>query len=192
MAEEATDPGRDVPRAINYVIVAVLVVYIGMPLAGLSVMPVGSNLVPVDPATGMTVPVEVVPGEPEGTWVLASDPETTVFVPVEEVDGVQVITPQEPTGRGGGRRRRWRSTRLYGTQLGSNYLEDPVLGHGPLHARQRRLAADHPRALGRHPRRDDPRHRHQRRAHRGVAPHVLARASTASSRPSWGACTPSA
>jgi len=127
MAEEATDPGRDVPRAINFVIAAVMVVYIGMPLAGLSVMPVGSNLVPVDPATGMTVPVEVAPGEPEGTWVLASDPETTVFVPVEEVDGVQVITPQEPTGEvevvDG-----VEVARLYGTQLGSNYLEDPVLG----------------------------------------------------------------
>jgi basic amino acid/polyamine antiporter, APA family len=127
MAEEVTEPGRAVPRAINYVIVAVLVVYIGMPLAGLSVMPVGSNTVPVDKATGMTVPVKVVPGEPEGTWDLASDPGTTVFVPVEEVAGVQVIPAQEPTGDvkvvdGVA------VTRLYGTQLGSDYLEDPVLG----------------------------------------------------------------
>ena len=38
MAEEADDPGRDVPRAINFVIVVVLIVYIGMPLAGLSAM----------------------------------------------------------------------------------------------------------------------------------------------------------
>jgi len=127
MAEEATEPGKDVPRAINLVIVVVLVVYIGMPLAGLSVMRVGSNVVPVDPVTGLTEPVPVVPGEPEGTWVLETDRDEIVYVPVEEVDGVQVITPQEPTGPvdvvDG-----VELTRLYGTQLGSNYLEDPVLG----------------------------------------------------------------
>jgi APA family basic amino acid/polyamine antiporter len=127
MAEEASNPGRDVPRAINYVIVVVLVVYIGMPLAGLSVMRVGSNTVPVDPATGLTVPVEVVPGEPEGTWVLAGDPETYAYVPVESVDGVMVIPAQEPTGEvlPAGEAQ---VTLLYGTQLGSNYAEDPVLG----------------------------------------------------------------
>jgi APA family basic amino acid/polyamine antiporter len=127
MAEEATEPGRDVPRAINYVIIVVLVVYIGMPLAGLSVMKVGSNVVPVDPATGLTVPVEVAAGEPEGTWVLADDPEVTVYVPVEKQGDAHVIPAQEPTGAVesvDGQE----VTRLYGTQLGSNYLEDPVLG----------------------------------------------------------------
>ena len=127
MAEEATEPGKDVPRAINLVIVVVLVVYIGMPLAGLSVMRVGSNVVPVDPVTGLTEPVPVVPGQPEGTWVLETDRDEIVYVPVQEVDGVQVIKPQEPTGPvevvDG-----VELTRLYGTQLGSNYLEDPVLG----------------------------------------------------------------
>jgi APA family basic amino acid/polyamine antiporter len=127
MAEEAHSPGRDVPRAINYVIVVVLVVYIGMPLAALSVMRVGSNVVPVDAATGLTVPVPVAEGEPEGTWVLADDPDITVYVPVEKVGDDHVIPAQEPTGQlevvDGAQ-----VTRLYGTQLGSNYLEDPVLG----------------------------------------------------------------
>ncbi|HJW75292.1 MAG TPA: amino acid permease [Thermoleophilia bacterium] len=127
MAEEASSPGRDVPRAINFVVVVVLVVYIGMPLAGLSVMPVGHNEVPVDPATGLTVPVEVVPSEPEGTWALKSDPESPVYVPVEESGDITVIPAQEPVGpvtTVDGER----VTRLYGTQLGADYLEDPVLG----------------------------------------------------------------
>ena len=88
-----------------------------------------STQVPVDPATGKTVPVEVVPGEPEGTYRPQVGPQVTVYVPrggaaerhhgssrrrsrpgaVETVDGQQV-------------------TKLYGTQLGSNYLADPVLG----------------------------------------------------------------
>ena len=127
MAEEAEHPDKDVPRSMNFVIIAVLVVYIGMPLAALSAMTVGSNTVPVDPATGMTVAVEVVPGEPEGTYGLKSDPRCPrtchsrpcrtarwssrrrTPAQVETVDGEQVAT-------------------LYGSQLGSNYKEDPVLG----------------------------------------------------------------
>jgi APA family basic amino acid/polyamine antiporter len=129
MAEEVTDPGRNVPRAINLVVVVVLVVYIGMPLAGLSVMRVGSNEFRVD-GQGHAVQVEVVPGEPEGTYVLADDPETTAYLPIVK-DGERYLMPDtgevEPTGevyiRDG-----QEYTRLYGTQLGSNYLEDPVLG----------------------------------------------------------------
>ena len=128
MAEEARDPGKDVPRSMNFVIIAVLVVYIGMPLAALSVMNVGTNTVPVDPATGLTVPVEVVPGEPEGTYVLKSDPSVSAYVPLETLaDGTVVIPAQEPSGEVttvGGQQ----VTELYGTQLGSNYLADPVLG----------------------------------------------------------------
>jgi len=127
MAEEATNPGRDVPKAINLVIIVVLAVYIGMPLAGLSAMRVEYNAVPLNPTTQMTVPQAVVPSEPEGTWALKSDPEVTVYVPVEEVDGVMVIPAQKPVGEvttvDG-----VPTTRLYGTQLGSNYQEDPVLG----------------------------------------------------------------
>jgi basic amino acid/polyamine antiporter, APA family len=128
MAEEAHHPDRDVPRSMNFVIIAVLVVYIGMPLAALSVMNVGTNTVPVDPATGMTVPVPVVPSEPKGTYALKSDPSVTAYVPVTTLpDGTTVIPAQEPSGEVttvGGQQ----VTKLYGTQLGSNYLADPVLG----------------------------------------------------------------
>ena len=128
MAEEAHHPGRDVPRSINFVIVAVLVVYIGMPLAALSSMEVGFNQVTVDPATGRTVPLQVVPGAPEGTFVLKSDPTTTVYVPVEQLpNGTWIIPQQEPTGPVqtiAGEL----VTQLHGSQLGSNYEADPVLG----------------------------------------------------------------
>src|ERR1700729_701192 len=40
MAEEAIDPGRDVPRAVNYILVAVLGVYAGMTIVALSALPV--------------------------------------------------------------------------------------------------------------------------------------------------------
>jgi basic amino acid/polyamine antiporter, APA family len=40
MAEEARDPGRDVPRAVNYILVAVLGVYAGMTVVALSALPV--------------------------------------------------------------------------------------------------------------------------------------------------------
>jgi APA family basic amino acid/polyamine antiporter len=128
MAEEAHHPDKDVPRSMNFVIIAVLVVYIGMPLAALSSMTVDYNTLAVDPATGLTVPVEVVPGEPEGTYRLKSDPSVTAYVPLEErADGTMVIPAQEPTGEVttvDGQQ----VTRLYGTQLGSNFLADPVLG----------------------------------------------------------------
>jgi basic amino acid/polyamine antiporter, APA family len=40
MAEEATDPGRDVPRAVNLVLIAVLAVYGGISVVALSALPV--------------------------------------------------------------------------------------------------------------------------------------------------------
>ncbi len=40
MAEEARDPGRDVPRAVNRIVVAVLGVYAGMTVVALSALPV--------------------------------------------------------------------------------------------------------------------------------------------------------
>ena len=49
MAEEAADPDKDVPRAINYVLGTVLVVYIGMSLVALSAMPVKYNVLLVEP-----------------------------------------------------------------------------------------------------------------------------------------------
>ena len=40
MAEEARDPGRDVPRAVSLILVAVLTVYAGMTVVALSALPV--------------------------------------------------------------------------------------------------------------------------------------------------------
>jgi len=40
MAEEARDPGRDVPRAVNLILIAVLCVYAGMTVVALSALPV--------------------------------------------------------------------------------------------------------------------------------------------------------
>src|SRR5438874_3464722 len=40
MAEEAKDPGRDVPRSVNLVVIAVLVVYAGISVVALSALPV--------------------------------------------------------------------------------------------------------------------------------------------------------
>ncbi|HET6494313.1 MAG TPA: universal stress protein [Thermoleophilia bacterium] len=129
MAEEAKHPGRDLPRAINMVIVVVLVIYIAMPLAGLSAMPIGNNVVPMDTDRPFhTLPVEVIPGEPEGTYVLADDPETPVYVPVEEVDGVMVIPAQQPAEGDVEIVDDAEYATLYGTRLASNYSDRPVLG----------------------------------------------------------------
>ena len=129
MAEEAANPDRDVPRAINMVMVTVIVVYIGMSLVALSAMPVGSNELRIDPRTGYVAQVEVKPGKIEGTYVLASNPAQTAYLPVEAV-GSRTLMPvadTKPTGsvytRDG-----VEYTRLYGTQLGSNFIEDPVQG----------------------------------------------------------------
>ena len=48
MAEEASVPGRDVPRAINLVLAVVLVVYAGMSVVALSTMPVRTNTLAVE------------------------------------------------------------------------------------------------------------------------------------------------
>ena len=134
-AEEAANPDRDVPRAINYVLVAVLAVYLGISLTALSAMPVKSNVLPVDPATGKTVPVEVVvkhDDEPNGPFVFAGTPPpgndgADVFVPAVETGGVWYTEELEPTGDvfavDGAR-----YTKIYGSLLGSVYPEDPVVG----------------------------------------------------------------
>jgi basic amino acid/polyamine antiporter, APA family len=130
MSEEAANPDRDVPRAINMVLVTVIVVYIGMSLVALSAMPVGSNELRVDPRTGYVEQVEVKPGKIEGTYVLAGDPSVTAYLPTEAV-GQRTLMPAttkvKPTGdvytRDG-----VQYTRLYGSQLGSNFIEDPVQG----------------------------------------------------------------
>jgi APA family basic amino acid/polyamine antiporter len=129
MAEEAANPDRDVPRAINMVLVTVIVVYIGMSLVALSAMPVGSNELRVDQRTGLVTQVEVEPGEIEGTYVLSADPSTTAYLPVETIGGRTLMPAAEtkPTGevytRDG-----VQYTTMYGSQLGSNFIEDPVQG----------------------------------------------------------------
>ena len=130
MSEEAANPDRDVPRAINMVLVTVIVVYIGMSLVALSAMPVGSNELRVDPRTGYVEQVEVKPGKIEGTYVLAADPSVTAYLPTDAVGGRTLMPATaeiKPTGnvytRDG-----VQYTRLYGSQLGSNFIEDPVQG----------------------------------------------------------------
>ena len=44
MAEEAQDPGHDVPRAVNLVLIAVLTVYMGISVIALSALPVTHHL----------------------------------------------------------------------------------------------------------------------------------------------------
>jgi APA family basic amino acid/polyamine antiporter len=44
MAEEAKDPGSDVPRAVNLVVIAVLTVYLGISVVALSALPVTHDL----------------------------------------------------------------------------------------------------------------------------------------------------
>jgi amino acid transporter/nucleotide-binding universal stress UspA family protein len=126
-AEKARRPGTDVPRAINIVLPLIVALAVGLAVLALSALPVGSNVVPVDPATGLTVPVAVVPGSDHETFVLADDPASEVVVPVEASGAGHVIPAQEPSGpvttSPDGP-----VTRLYGTLLGSAYLEDPVMG----------------------------------------------------------------
>lgn len=126
-AETALHPERDVPRALTVVPPLIVALAVGLALVALSVLPVESNVVPVDAATGRTEPVPVVRGEQQGVWVLAEDPDVTVYVPVRRVDGSFVIPAQEPSGpvveQDG-----VLVTRLYGTLLGSDYLRDPVMG----------------------------------------------------------------
>jgi APA family basic amino acid/polyamine antiporter len=126
-AESALHPARDVPKAINVVLPLIVVLSVGLGVVALSALPVDSNVVPVDPETGLTQPVPVVSGEEQGVFVLASDRAVTVVVPVEQRGQGHVIPAQEPTGEvfsADGAP----ATRLYGTLLGSAYLRDPVMG----------------------------------------------------------------
>ncbi len=136
-AERALRPARDVPRAINIVLPLIVALAVGLAVVALSALPVGANVVPVDASTGLTRPVPVIPGDEPGVFVLAGDPSTQVLVPVVQSGSGHVIPAQAPTAAvttspGGP------VTRLYGTLLGSAYLEDPVMG----------LVASLPESLG--------------------------------------------
>ncbi len=126
-AESALRPGKDVPRALNVVLPLIVVLAVCLSAVALSALPVGSNTVPVDTATGLTRAVPVQPAAGGDGLVLAADPTTEVVVPVEQTDAGLVIPAQAPTGEVielGGEA----ATRLYGTPLGSAYLEDPLIG----------------------------------------------------------------
>jgi len=126
-AGSAARPARDVPLAVNLVTPLVVVLGFGLAVVALSALPVGSNVVPVDPGTGLTQPVRAVPGEENGVFVLADDPATEVVVPVRQDGTGHVIPAQEPPGEvvmvDGAP-----AARLYGTLLGSAYLQDPLMG----------------------------------------------------------------
>ena len=135
MSEEAANPDRDVPRAVNFVLLAVLVVYLGISMTALSAMPVKPNAIPIDPATGKTVPTLVVAknaDQPAGPFVFKGAPPpgnvgNDVYIPAEEVGKQWVIPAQAPgseTFTEGGKT----YAKLYGTILGSVYKEDPVVG----------------------------------------------------------------
>ena len=126
-AGKALRPGRDIPRAINVLLPLIIALAVGLAVVALSSLPVSSNVVPVDAATGLTRPVPVVPSDEAGVFVLATDSSTQVVVPVERSGPGHVIPAQEPTDRvipspDGP------VTRLHGTLLGSAYLEDPLVG----------------------------------------------------------------
>jgi APA family basic amino acid/polyamine antiporter len=136
MSEEAANPGKDVPRAINLVLVAVLVVYLGISMTALSAMPVKPNVLAIDAKTGQTVPVEVVAkskNEPTGPFVFKGTPppgnaSRDVFIPAEEQANKTWVIPAQKPGPETFSQNGQEYTRLYGTLLGSVYKEDPVVG----------------------------------------------------------------
>ena len=132
MAEESSNPGRDVPRAVKYVLAAVLGVYFAISMVGLSAMTVHYNVLPVDPSTKMTLAVPAVPAPGKlaeaGPYVFKSDPKQPIFVRVDKTDvNNLVVKPALATGaiyQSGGH---W-VTKLWGTQLGNVYEADPLQG----------------------------------------------------------------
>ena len=130
MAEEAANPARDVPRSIKFVLLAVLGVYAAVSLVALSAMPVRYNTLPVNTAKGQTEQVAVVPAkssEPGGPYVFQANPKEPVYVPVTQSGSTFYTTPQSPTGKVFSRDGQ-EVTNIYGSQLGSVYLQDPVQG----------------------------------------------------------------
>jgi amino acid transporter len=82
-AESALHPAHDMPRVINVMLPLIVALSVGLAIVALSALPVSSNVVPVDAATGLTEPVPVVPGPDPGIYVLAADRSVQVVVPVE-------------------------------------------------------------------------------------------------------------
>jgi APA family basic amino acid/polyamine antiporter len=132
MAEESSNPGRDVPRAVKYVLAAVLGVYFAISMVGLSAMTVNYNVLPVDPETKMTVAVPALPAPGElsetGPYVLESDPDQDIYVRVDKTDldnlVVESVKATGPIYQQDGEY----VTKLWGTQLGNVYEADPLQG----------------------------------------------------------------
>ena len=132
MAEESSEPGRDVPKAVKYVLAAVLGVYFAISMVGLSAMTVNYNVLPVDPQTKMTLPVPAIPAPGElaetGPYVFKDDPKQDIYVRVDKTDLQHlVVQPVKATGeiyQQGGQP----VTKLWGTQLGNVYETDPLQG----------------------------------------------------------------
>jgi amino acid transporter/nucleotide-binding universal stress UspA family protein len=135
MSEEAANPDRDVPRAINFVLVAVLVVYLGISMTALSAMPVKANVLPIDAKTGKTVPLKVVAKsgeEPNGPFKFEGTPppgnaNADVYVPAT-LEGTQWVIPAQAPAEEVFVRDGLKYTKVYGSLLGSVYKEDPVVG----------------------------------------------------------------
>ncbi len=132
MAEESSNPGRDVPKAVKLVLVAVLGVYFAISMVGLSAMTVHYNVLPVDPQTKMTLalPVQPAPGKmaATGPWVFTSNPKQDVYVRVDTVDIKNLkIDPTLATGAVYRQNGQW-VTKLWGTQLATVYEADPLQG----------------------------------------------------------------
>ena len=102
-------------------------------------------------------------------------PRQTAYLPVETIGGRTLMPAAEtkPTGevytRDG-----VEYTQAVRHAAGQQLHRRPGAGSGALHPGRPRLAARHPRHLGRRPRGDHPRHRHERRPDRRVAARLLA------------------
>ncbi len=132
MAEESSNPGRDVPRAVKYVLAAVLGVYFAISMVGLSAMTVHYNVLPVNLQTRMTLPVPVQPAPGKkaetGPWVLKSNPSQSVYVKVDTTNPSRLlIDPIKPTGAVFQQNGQL-VTKLWGTQLATVYEADPLQG----------------------------------------------------------------
>jgi len=132
MAEESSNPGRDVPRAVKYVLTAVLGVYFAISMVGLSAMTVHYNVLAVNPQTKMTLPVPVQPAPGKlaetGPYVFKSDPKQPVYVRVDKSNTNNLfVMPAHATGSIYQVAGRW-VTKLWGTQLGNVYEADPLQG----------------------------------------------------------------
>lgn len=139
MAEESSDPGRDVPKAVKYVLLAVLGVYFAISMVGLSAMTVNYNVLPVEKQSNnkwLVKPVDVIPAPGEraesGPYVLKSNPKQDVYVRVDP-DVLQISPANDVTfqlyATGSVYRQdgQW-VTKLWGTQLGNVYETDPLQG----------------------------------------------------------------